>query len=89
VAPCLVSTPEALLDAPPSLADPGGLVMPPIRLPLYGCSVHVPTGTTHADAYCEAFDLQLILLMDDGEAYWREGFQTYTCQMGVMEGGKN
>jgi hypothetical protein len=41
----------------------------------------------------ERLDLVLLLLAilfcDEGDSWWHAGYETYTCSLGILHGGRN
>ena len=52
-------------------------------------AISVPQDTPLADLVQVALDLEAMLLCAWIEAGWCEGFETYTCQLGLTSGGCN
>ena len=48
-----------------------------------------PPEVSRRDQMQLALDLQAMLFADAGAAWWREGYETYTCQLGILHGGCN
>jgi hypothetical protein len=59
----------------PNRLTPGRIVTPPA----------LPWQARLADALL----MRALLQVDQGEVWWRSGFATYTCQLGILEGSLN
>lgn len=48
-----------------------------------------PPGTPYAEQVLLGLLMCALLALDHGAASARDGFTTYTCSLGILEGGRN
>jgi hypothetical protein len=51
--------------------------------------IHFAAALSWQARLADALLMHVLLQVDQGEAWWRSGFETYTCTMSIVEGSLN